>query len=47
MALAIETGIPASVWAEEGEQAVLTAVELLKAKNGGPTTDEDGRQTSG
>lgn len=28
--LALKTGIPPSVWVEEGEQAILTALELLE-----------------
>lgn len=30
VALALKTGIPPSVWAHEGEQAIVTAVELLE-----------------
>lgn len=42
----MRTGIAPSVWAEEGERAIVTAVELL---NGDPTTDGDdgGPQMSG
>lgn len=43
--LAIATGIPPSVWADEGERAIATAVELLRATPG--TVDGDGPQMSG
>lgn len=33
IALAVETGIPPSVWAEEGEQAIATAYDLLEQKH--------------
>jgi hypothetical protein len=45
VALAVRTGIPPSVWAEEGEQAIVTALHLL---NGGDHDDgRDGPQMSG
>ena len=43
MELAIATGIAPGVWAEEGERAIVTALELLKKK----PADGDGRQLSG
>ena len=33
MALALRTSIPPSVWAAEGERAVVTALELLAAED--------------
>lgn len=33
IALAIETGIPPSVWADEGEQAIVTAFDLIEQKH--------------
>lgn len=44
MELAVRTGIAPSVWAAEGEQAIVTALELLKRK---PADDDDGRQLAG
>jgi hypothetical protein len=32
--LALESGIAPSVWAQEGEQAIVTALELLKGDKG-------------
>jgi len=37
VALAIKTGIPPSAWAAEGEQAIVTAVELLEQDGEPPT----------
>lgn len=36
IALAIRTGIPPGVWAEEGERAIVTALELLNPTERGP-----------
>lgn len=36
----MRTGIPPSVWAEEGEQAIVTAIHLL---GGGTRDHDDGR----
>lgn len=33
IALAVATGIAPSVWAEEGEQAIVTAIDLLEKQN--------------
>src|SRR5690242_3829389 len=38
--LAIATGIPPAAWAEEGEQAIVTALELLERR---PAEDPAGR----
>jgi len=35
------------VWAAEGEQAIVTAIDVLKAKGKGTNEDDDGRQMSG
>jgi hypothetical protein len=45
--LAVHTGIAPSVWAEEGEQAIVTAVDLLTDSGGGGRHDQQGRQMSG
>lgn len=34
MLLALESGIAPSVWAQEGEQVIVTALDLLKADKG-------------
>lgn len=36
----MRTGIPPSVWAEEGERAIVTALELLNTPQGGGGEDE-------
>jgi hypothetical protein len=41
----VATGIPPSVWADEGERAIATAVELLTGRE--PVRDHDGRQMRG
>lgn len=47
MELALATGIPPSVWADEGEQAIVTAIDLLKRKGKGTDEDDEGPQMSG
>lgn len=42
--LAIRTGIPMSEWERAGEQAIVTALELLAQP---ARVDDDGRQMSG
>lgn len=49
IALAVATGIPPTVWAEEGERSIATAIDLLererqRQEDGGP---DDGPQMSG
>lgn len=39
--LALASGIAPSVWAEEGERAIATALELLKPKGKGANQDKD------
>lgn len=48
MELAIATGIPPTAWADEGERAIVTALELLeKRPAGGGSPDPAGRQLAG
>jgi hypothetical protein len=35
----VRTGIPPSVWAEEGERAIVTALELLNPKEADPDAE--------
>ncbi|MGH3099020.1 MAG: hypothetical protein ACRDMV_23785 [Streptosporangiales bacterium] len=44
--LALATGIPPSVWAAEGQRAILTAYQLLEDREKGKAK-ADGRQMSG
>lgn len=41
MALALRTGIAPSVWAAEGEQAVVTALALLEAEDDDVVVEDD------
>jgi len=46
--LAIRTGIAPSVWADEGERAIVTAFDLIdRADRIGRRRDPDGPQMSG
>lgn len=48
VALAVATGIAPTVWADEGEQAMVTAIELLKRANSNtPERDPGQPQMSG
>lgn len=44
--LAVATGIPAATWAEEGEQAIVTAFDVLE-RGSRPATGAGGEQLSG
>ncbi|MFI6160394.1 hypothetical protein ACIA59_10640 [Micromonospora haikouensis] len=44
--MALHSGIPPSVWAEEGERAIVTACDLI-AKGQRARPDRDGPQMSG
>jgi len=45
VSLAIRTGIPPSVWAAEGEQAIFTALQVLRDEE--PDPGPDGPQMKG
>lgn len=47
MQLALRTGIAPSVWAEEDEQTIKTAIALLNGDDDGDQQGPDGAQMSG
>ncbi|WP_435589808.1 hypothetical protein [Micromonospora aurantiaca (nom. illeg.)] len=47
IALAVATGISPTAWAAEGEQAMVTAVHLLRQRGSRVDEDDDGPQMSG
>lgn len=47
IALALASGIAPSVWADEGEQAIVTAIELLEQQRNRTEGGDDGPQMSG